>query len=130
MMIVRGADWRDRADGERGRGAPGTKGRAESDALAKGSCSNCAGTGRLFDGPLIRRLAPRGGSPAACPGSSGTEGGGDGPLDQVAASPGSSDILLICDRITLPPMGGGGITVTSDGLGLADRDDSGEKGLG
>lgn len=84
----------------------------------------------LFDGSFARKLAPLGGRPPPCPGKGGTGGGGDGPLDHVTASPGSSDILLTCDRRTFPPIGGGGIADASNGRGLADGEDSGENGLG
>lgn len=60
----------------------------------------------------------------------GTGGGGDGPRDHVIASPGSSDMLLICEWSILPPIGGGGIAGISEGRGLADGEESGEKGLG
>lgn len=140
----RGADCTDRPDAERGRGAPGAPpwvfARLESEPNGNdGSCGAPGPSGgdvALIEG-LDRRLAPRGGKaatvepPIGCTGTVGSWGGGDGPRCQETVSPGSRDILVICETSALPPSAAGGWnSEASDGRGEVAGEDEAEKGLG
>lgn len=131
----------DRPDRERGIWAP-YEWRSGSDRL----CTDRAGSwvcDRPPDGTLCRRLAPRGGraAPVAlfarCGGPlTGNETGGngadgEGPLDQLTVSPGSSDILLICESRAFPLRGiGGEDGSASDARGETLGEEAAEKGDG